>query len=51
VRRAWRRFGALTQVFGGRDDQRQFWQTTTRAGRVTIALAIFASGVWMDDGR
>jgi len=42
MRRAWRRLGALTQVFGGRDDQRQFWQTTTRAGRVTIGLAIFA---------
>lgn len=24
------------------DDQRKFWQTTTRVGRITIALAIFA---------
>jgi sigma-B regulation protein RsbU (phosphoserine phosphatase) len=42
LRRAWRRLGALTQIFGGRDDQRQFWQTTTRGGRLTIALGIFA---------
>lgn len=40
--RVWRRLGALTHAFGGRDDQRQFWQTTTRGGRITIALAIFA---------
>jgi serine phosphatase RsbU (regulator of sigma subunit) len=38
----WRRLGALTRVFGSRDDQRQFWQTTTRGGRITIGLGIFA---------
>jgi serine phosphatase RsbU (regulator of sigma subunit) len=42
LQRAWRRLGALTRAFGGREDQRQFWQSTTRAGRVTIALAIFS---------
>jgi sigma-B regulation protein RsbU (phosphoserine phosphatase) len=42
MRRAWRRLGARVQIFGGADDQRQFWQTTTRGGQITIACAIFA---------
>jgi len=42
LQRTWRRLGALTRVFGSRADQRQFWQTTTRGGRITIGLGIFA---------
>lgn len=37
-----RRLGALTQLVGTRDEQRRFWHTSSRAGRVTLLLAIFA---------
>ena len=36
------RLGGLTRVYGGPQDRRQFWETTTRGGRVIIGLAIFA---------
>ena len=36
------RAARFSHAFGGRQEQRRFWQTTTRQGRLLLALAIFA---------